>query len=138
VDIALEAHAEERPQDLEDLRHVAAEVASVDRLVILVDENDDLLAMVPVEVAGQVEERSIIDRLLGGAVEDRAEVFDLPLIQPASVEEVEVLSEQDLELLSDSAPAIVEVLVFEVLERQINDRVSLEVGAVRAAGAPDG
>ena len=65
VEVALEASAEEGPQELQDARGVAVEVAGVDRLVVLVDEDDDLLAVVGVEVGGEIEERAIVEGLVG-------------------------------------------------------------------------
>ena len=49
-----------------------------------------------------------------------------------------MLAEQGLDLLSNARPAILELSVIEILERQIDDRLPLEVGAVRVAGLPDG
>lgn len=52
MDVALESAPEECPQELEDPGRVAVEVPGVDRLVILVDEDDDLLPVVGMKIVG--------------------------------------------------------------------------------------
>ncbi len=61
--IPFEPGAQEGPQKFQDPRAVAVDVPGVDGLVVLVEENDDLLAVVGVEIAREVEQGAIVERL---------------------------------------------------------------------------
>ncbi len=106
-------------------------------LVVLVDENDDLLPVVLVQIARQIEERAPIKRQVAGAIEDRAIVTDLPLAEPVAPEQVQMLAEEDLDVLPDRPPALLVALRLRALEVEIEHRIALEVGPVLVACLPD-
>src|SRR5262249_44769422 len=105
---------------------------------VLVEEDDDLLAVVGVEVGGEVEEGPLVEGLLGRAVEDLLEAPRVHRVEPATIEQMAVLLEQVDDLLTDLAPAVLERVPLRPLEGQVDDRVALEVGTVRVARLPDG
>lgn len=66
----------------------------VDGLVVLVDEDDDLLAVVGVEERGEVEERAGVELPAGAPLDDRPKVADLEGVEAGAREEVEVLAKE--------------------------------------------
>jgi hypothetical protein len=63
--LLLSPSPEESPHEVEDLGRIAVDVARVDGLVVFVDEDDHLFAVVGVEVAGEIEQRPVEERALG-------------------------------------------------------------------------
>ena len=137
VEVALEPRAQEGSKKLQDLRRISMKVARVDGLVVLVDEDDHLLAVVGVEVAGQIEERPVEQRLFGRTLEYRTEVPALPLAEPLARGQMVVLVEEDLDFLLDRLHGPLEPLELGLLEREVDDRVALKVGPVGLACLPD-
>src|SRR6185295_10533918 len=104
-------------EEVEDHTHIAARDAGVDGCVVLVNKDDDLLTVDPVEVAGEIEERVGIDGELRGAVEHLAIAPYLFLGEPAAVEQRAVLREQPGEPLADHVPGEIERLELDAFER---------------------
>src|SRR5262249_49788052 len=98
----------------------------------LVEEDDDLLAVVGVEVDREVEERSLVERMLGGTVRDGAVALDLRLAEPVAVEQVAMLVEEARDLEPEGRERVVEALVLGLVERKMDDRVPLKVRKTRA------
>jgi hypothetical protein len=109
----------------------------VDGLVVLIDEQDDLLAVVLVQVGREIQERAAIEREVAGAVEDLPEASDLDLGQRAAVEQVTALVVEVDDLLADRAPARLVGLRLGAFEVEEEDRITLEGGAVLVARLPD-
>jgi hypothetical protein len=115
---------------------VAAHEAGVDRLVVLVDQDHDLLAVVAVELAGEVGERPVVELARGGVVEDAAEAGGFQLAQGGSVEQIPVLIEEVLDLEADLVPRLLEGRGLHVLEGEREHRVPPEMLAVARRRRP--
>ena len=112
-------------------------VPGVNRLVVLVDEDDDLLPVVPVEIGRQIEEGAPAQRCFVGTIEDLPVASDLDVVEGAAVEQVAVLVVKIGDLLADRPPALLEGLCLGAFEVEIQDRIALEMGPVRVACLPD-
>jgi hypothetical protein len=135
--VALQPRREEGAEEVEDAGRVAVGVGRVDGRVVLVEEEHDLFPVGAVEVLGQVPERIAEDREVRGAVEDLLVPDLLVRGEHAGVEQGPVLLEEPVEPLLDHPPRMVEAVGLDVLEREEDDRVPLEVGAVCCARLPD-
>jgi hypothetical protein len=115
VRVGLEPSAQERAHEAEDLGGVAVDVAGVDRSVVLVDEDDDLLSVAPVKVGGEVGEGLLVDLASRGAVDDRPIVPGFPLAEEVALEQGSVRVEEDRDLPPERRPAMLEALALGVL-----------------------
>jgi hypothetical protein len=138
VDVSLQAGAEERPEERDHLGRVAANVTHVDRLVVLVDQDHRPLAVAAVQGTAEIQQRALVDRAAGGAVENGLEVGGLPPGEAAIREQIAVLIEERADLPLDRLPCEVPALGLHVLEGEAHDRIASEVRPVYIARLPDG
>ena len=137
VAVALQRGAQEVAHEVDDRLSKAVEIARVDGLVVLVDEDDHLLPVMGVEMGAHVEEGALVEPPVSGAVQDLPEALRLDFVEPAALEEVAMLDEDIDDLLPDHGPARLEGGGFAALEVEVDHRIALEVRPGLGACLPD-